>query len=416
NSGDITDNITNASKPTFMGHTEAGATVTLMINSKTYITTAKTDGTWSITLPDADTLQDKTYDYTVTATDGAGNISPPLTGSVTIDTTSPSSPTGGLAPASNSGDTTDNITNESKPTFMGHTEAGATVTLMINSKTYITTAKTDGTWSITLPDADTLQDKTYDYTVTATDGAGNISPPLTGSVTIDTTPPSSPTGGLAPASNSGDTTDNITNASKPTFMGTAEAHAEIKMSINHHEYSTKADNSGNWSIKVTDALENKMYDYTITATDSAGNIKEIKNSLIIDTQVPQEPVFISGVDNTDSNTYTLYGKMDGDTGIQVKVEINNEVFTANVDTSTGTWSVNVPHDKIIAGENNYIITATDIAGNSSSHTGTFSGSSSDSSVTPPRDSISPISNSVDEHLISETEFTVTTEDEPHHYL
>ncbi|WP_430624490.1 Ig-like domain-containing protein [Salmonella enterica] len=48
------------------------------------------------------------------------------------------------------------------------------------------------------------------------------------------------------------------------------------MSINHHEYSTKADNSGNWSIKVTDALENKTYDYTITATDSAGNIKEIK--------------------------------------------------------------------------------------------------------------------------------------------
>ncbi|AXD08200.1 Ig-like domain-containing protein [Salmonella enterica] len=84
-------------------------------------------------------------------------------------------PRPGLAPASNSGDTTDNITNASKPTFMGRTEAGATVTLMINSKTYITTAKTDGTWSITLPDADTLQDKTYDYTITATDGAGNIS-------------------------------------------------------------------------------------------------------------------------------------------------------------------------------------------------------------------------------------------------
>ncbi|SUG35351.1 large repetitive protein [Salmonella enterica subsp. arizonae] len=95
-------------------------------------------------------LTDGDYHYTVTATDSAGNTTS-STATITIDTTAPDYLTGGLDIASETGAVGSHLTNQATPTFSGATESGATVTLMINGKTYTAIAGDNGKWSITLP-------------------------------------------------------------------------------------------------------------------------------------------------------------------------------------------------------------------------------------------------------------------------
>ncbi|OJA03793.1 Ig-like domain-containing protein, partial [Bathymodiolus thermophilus thioautotrophic gill symbiont] len=88
------------------------------------------------------------------------------------------------------------------------------------------------------------------YTV---DIAGNISTASTGTVTIDTTNPSAPTGlSLADSSNTGSNDDNITSqTSALTLSGTAEANATVELFNGATSLGTvTADNSGNFSKDV----------------------------------------------------------------------------------------------------------------------------------------------------------------------
>ncbi|ANV59894.1 hypothetical protein AE581_21415 [Salmonella enterica subsp. enterica serovar Heidelberg] len=56
---------------------------------------------------------------------------------------------------------------------------------------------------------------------------------------------------------------------------------------------------------------------------------------------------------------------------------DDRLYSASVDNDTGNWHVSVPQSAILSGggENQYIITATDPAGNSAIASGTFTGTS-----------------------------------------
>ncbi|EDC6455470.1 hypothetical protein GAW61_06500 [Salmonella enterica subsp. enterica] len=55
---------------------------------------------------------------------------------------------------------------------------------------------------------------------------------------------------------------------------------------------------------------------------------------------------------------------------------DDRLYSASVDNDTGNWHVSVPQSAILSGgENQYIITATDPAGNSATANGTFTGTS-----------------------------------------
>ncbi|EDU0635428.1 hypothetical protein CC799_002843 [Salmonella enterica subsp. enterica] len=54
---------------------------------------------------------------------------------------------------------------------------------------------------------------------------------------------------------------------------------------------------------------------------------------------------------------------------------DDQLYTASVDNDTGNWHVSVPQSAILSGANQYIITATDPAGNSATANGTFTGTS-----------------------------------------
>lgn len=96
--------------------------------------------------------------------------------------------------------------------------------------------------------------------------------------------------------------------------------------------------------------------------------------LTIDTQPPAEPTLGSTVSSLD-NTVTLKGVVEAHQDIQVKVTVNDTDYTASVDNDTGNWHVSVPQSAILSRANQYTITATDPAGNSTAASGTFTGTS-----------------------------------------
>ena len=139
------------------GTAEPRSTVTVGDRS----TTADDAGAWTLAL----TLAEGQHDLTATATDTAGNTSPPSTVTrVTVDSVPPAPPVI-KEPAD------DTLVNTPQITIAGTAEPRSTVAVGDRS----TTADDAGAWTLAL----TLAEGSHDLTATATDTAGNTSPPST---------------------------------------------------------------------------------------------------------------------------------------------------------------------------------------------------------------------------------------------
>ncbi|MDN4626834.1 BapA/Bap/LapF family large adhesin [Erwinia sp. PsM31] len=170
---------TSATTPTFSGSAEPGATV-IISDGDTALgeTTVSEDGSWSFT-PDQP-LAEGDHDISFEVIDEAGNTSGASAAiDYTVDTIAPE----GIDPASivitdEAGivvDRTETLT-DSKATFSGSAEPGATVTLYDKGeKVGEATVAEDGSWQFT--DEDGLYDGSHELTFTVTDGAGNSSAP-----------------------------------------------------------------------------------------------------------------------------------------------------------------------------------------------------------------------------------------------
>jgi large repetitive protein len=329
-----TDNITNDNTPTFTGTAEAGSTVTLF-DGATVIGTSRatTAGIYTIT---ASTLTDGSHSMTSQAVDVAGNVSS-LSGALTvsIDTVVPAAPSApDLTAASDSGvSNTDNITNDTTPTFTGTAEAGSAVSIY-NSTSKVGTgiAGADGSWTITTAG---MGNGIHIMTAKATDVAGNVSLASAAlSITIDATAPARPTlPDLIASSDSGvSSTDNITNVVTPTFAGTAEAASTVTIYDGTTALGTTVATAlGNWTTTVP-TLANGTHSITVKATDAASNVSAASPALsvTIDTVAPNAPAFAGG------SATTLRGT--GEVGATVSIiDGTTPVGTAAVG-SGGNWS------------------------------------------------------------------------------
>ena len=318
------DDITNATTPTFTGTGEAGATVTLFDNGGSIGTgTVGTLGTWSIA--PTGTLVEGANAITATQTDVALNVSPASgTLAVTLDTLPPPKPTALLlAPATDNGPSaTDDITNIGLPIISGSGgEAGDTVILFDGSTAIGTgTVAVGGDWTITATTSLSAGDNSL--SVTQTDLAGNVSDASTPLlVTLDQTPPAAPGAPvLSPGSNSGFVA-NDTNVTLPTFTGTGEAGNTVTLFDGSTAIGTgTVAAGGGWSITATTALAEGANTITATQTDAAGNVSLSSGPLavILDTVAPDAPdlpdlltASDSGVSNTDNITNVTHPIIDG---------------------------------------------------------------------------------------------------------
>ncbi|MBG0758312.1 hypothetical protein BOO22_02675 [Vibrio cidicii] len=330
------------------------------------------------------------YNLSVTANDG-GSSNNTATQNITItvtdvDDTAPGAPsTPDLDAASDTGaSNTDNITNDTTPTFSGTAESGSTVTLYSDqvgggSTVIGTGTATGGNWQITT-DALTAG-VTHAITAKATDSANNVSSSSSAlSVTIDNTAPSAPsTPDLAASSDTGTSnTDNITNDATPTFTGSGTTGDTVTLVSNVDGIIGSAVVSGGvWSITANSAMTVGSHTITARATDTAGNTADSASlAITLDTSVPTPtittPIEGDGRVNAAEDGDVLIAGTGAEPGNSVTVAItdnsNTDSRTVTADSS-GDWTIDGSEFDVSAFNNGTLtVTASqsDAAGNTSS--------------------------------------------------
>ena len=312
---------TNDSTPTFLitpPAGEAGGHIECKIDDGGFVTVSSI---W--TTP---TLSDGTHTITCRYVDGAGNAGDPTTVTVTVDSTAPTSgPTitvPGSSNGSNNGETpTVNVTPPAG-------ESGGYSECKISGAGYngpfVNFAAVDASWVLPV-----LPEGTYTITCRYIDGAGNVGPNTTYTLTIDRTAPGAPTlsGPTSP------TKDNT-----PTFT--------VVRSEPGGSLGCAVDGLQAWNITsplTTEALEDGTHLIQCAQQDEAGNLSPIAQlTLVIDT-TPPGGLTISGPSSATSDTtpsFNLSGALQGDT---YECKTDNGAFVATGATYTTTVLMDGTH-------------------------------------------------------------------------
>ncbi len=190
---------------------------------------------------------------------------------VTPPPPAPSTPN--LTAASDTGvSSTDDVTADNTPTFVGTAEAGSTVTLISSVQGTVgsTTANGSGNWLIT---ASTLLSGPHTMTATAANSGGTSAPSGGLLVTIDTTAPSVPVFTGITTDTGPQSDDEVTSDTTLQISGTAEAGAVVTVSLGGAPVgSATANGGGSWTFDFTGTvLGQGQHTFTAAATDVAGN-------------------------------------------------------------------------------------------------------------------------------------------------
>ena len=336
-----------------------------------------------------------TYEFTVTATDGASQTDViTVSGTVSdIDEVAPtvSSVTSTTADGQyNAGDVIDIVVTFDEAVVVTGTpqltlETGSTDRAVDYASG---SGSTELVFKYTVQAGDTSGDLDYVATTslglnggTIKDIAGNAAtltlaaPGQPGSIAnaeaivVDTTAPDAPVITSISTPNS-DTT--------PTISGTAEANSTVTIYANGELLGTATATGGNFSFTVanSDALPDGNYRITATATDGVGNVSAdaTVQDIVIDGTAPTAPVITAistdtgtvGDKITSDTTLTISGTAEA--GASVRVSLGGtQVGSAVTADANGAWSYT--HDATLAQANHsFTAVATDSASNASSAT------------------------------------------------
>lgn len=353
------------------GTGEAGATITVEIDGTTHTTTVLDDGSWSVTFASGEiTTGEYETAVTITSTDARGNTTT-VTDVLEVDTIAPTSTLGTVEgdDVINAGEAADGVT------LTGTGEAGSTLSVQFQGLTRTVTVDGSGAWSLAYSAAEIVPG-TYDADViiTSTDPAGNNAT-QTFTVHVDTESSASITTPIAG--------DDIANAAEVaaglTLTGTAEANAQVAVTVEGVTRNVTADGSGNWTASWSSGeIPAGTYQSTVTvvATDASGNSSTVSETFTVDTEVAAgiDAAQLGG-DNTANaaevaSGITLTGTADA--GAQVLVTVEGVTRTVLADGS-GNWSASWTAAEIPQGTYDSTVTviATDPAGNSTSTSSTI---------------------------------------------
>ncbi|EPV8238743.1 TPA: BapA-related adhesin SiiEA [Escherichia coli] len=328
----------------------AGAVLTVTINSVAYSATVQADGSWSIGIPAANVSAWPAGALTVDVAgqSSAGNpvsVSHPFT----VDLTAVAISINTVA--------SDDVINAAEKgtnlTLSGSTsgiESGQTVTVTFGGKTYTASVAANGSWSVTVPAADlaALPDGAANVQASVSSASGN-SASATHAYSVDASAPTLTINTIA-----SDDILNVTEAGNPlTISGTstAETGQTVTVTLNGATYSGNVQADGSWSVSVPTsalgALTASNYTVSATVNDKAGNPGSTSHNLAVDTTAPVLTI----------NTVA---------GDVVSVVLNGKTYTTTLDAS-GNWSVGVPAADVAAlgsGAQAIAASVSDRAGNS----------------------------------------------------
>jgi len=279
------DRITANNRPTFNGTGESGGTVILYDAGGAEIGRGDVaSGIWSVTPVAA--FASGAHTVSARMLDAAGNLGAASAGTqFTVDTTAPTVSVSADRASLASGETaTITFTFSEAPgaSFdasdlkIGGGTLGALNSSGVDGLAY--TAVFTPTAGVNAGTASIFVGSGY-RDVAGNSGAGGG---LTG-LAIDTRAPDAPsTPDLDPASDTGSANDdNITGDSTPTFSGSAESGATVRLYIDGKEAGAGVAVDGKWSI-TSDALAAGAHAVTARAVDAAGNTGEASGALTID--------------------------------------------------------------------------------------------------------------------------------------
>ncbi|MBE0128296.1 Ig-like domain-containing protein [Citrobacter amalonaticus] len=381
------DNIVNASEQsagfTLSGassHLAQGTALTVTLNGKTYVTTVGANGEWQVNVPaaDANALADGSWTVAVSGQNAAGNA---VSGSqiITVDTQPPLLSMDKIA--------IDQIINAAEHNaslvLSGKTtaEAGQTITLMFNGKTYTATVAADGTWSMTLGAADVqaLADGNHSLTVSVNDKAGNTTN-ISELVTVDTTAPILTVNTVAGDNILNDDEQDVAQLISGMANGAAPGDV-VTVQFGNQTFTGVVQADGSWSVgvpaSVFNSMSNGQHTITVTVTDAAGNTSTATHDVTLNSiavGITVDPISVDNVLNAQESMQplTLSGTSTLADGSTVTVMLNNIAYTATV--NNGTWSVQVPVSDVLNLANtiyNVTVSGTDSIGNSGTTTASF---------------------------------------------
>ncbi|UAB20566.1 BapA/Bap/LapF family large adhesin [Acinetobacter baumannii] len=348
----LDDVLTNDSTPALTGTVnDPTATVVVNVDGVDYPAVNNGDGTWTLADNTLPTLADGPHTITVTATDAAGNVGND-TAVVTIDT---------VAPVVSF---TDASTNDTTPALTGTIDdPTATVVVTVDGVDYPALNNGDGTWTLADNTLPVLADGPHTVSVTATDVAGNVSTPVTGTVTVDATAPTLAitTDDLALAAGED---ANITftfseavagfDVSDITVVGGTLTGLTTTDNITWTAVFTPDGTGTAPSIAVADGS------YTDLAGNlGTGDVLDGTDGFIVDLVAPV--VTFADV-STNDTTPALTGTID-DPAATVVVTVDGVDYPA-VNNGDGTWTLADNTLPVLAdGPHTVSVTATDVAGN-----------------------------------------------------
>ena len=329
---------TNDNTPTLSGTAEAGSRVTIFDGTTVLGTaTAGASGAWSFT---TSALTQGTHPLSVTVTDPAGNVSGATAATVIVDTTAPAA-VSALAVSNNNGSTpvtipNGGVTNDNTPLLSGSGEVGARISVYEGATLLgTTTVGSNGQWSLI---SSTLASGPHTLTVTATDAAGNVSPGVNATLTIDTTAPAAST--LVITNDSVTPTVTVpsggaTRDTTPVLSGTAEAGATVSIFDGTTLLGTAiAGNSGAWSF-TTSTLTQGVHPLSVTVTDPAGNVSGTTTANVTIDSVA--PTAVTGLAINSAGT-TLTGSGEAGATVTVRDAGGNAIGSGTV-AANGSFSL-----------------------------------------------------------------------------
>lgn len=254
--------------------------------------------------------------------------------------------------------------NDTTPTFSGTGVAGAIVTLTVDGEVV------EGT-NIVVDDDGTF---TFTPTTPLDDGPHTVSAiqTLNGTPSVSSADnefvidaiAGAPDAPVITAPEDGSTVGDNT----PTITGTGEPGATVTVEVDGDEVGeVTVDGDGNWSLPLTEPLDDGEHTVTAVQTDEAGNTSEADEvTFAVDTEATP-PVITAPADGSSTNDTTPTVVGTAEPGADVAVSIDGAAVGTVTADEDGNWSLELTEP---LGEGEHIVSAvqTDAAGNVSEPT------------------------------------------------
>ena len=317
--------------PSFEGTGEPGAVVELSVDGEVVgSATVNPDGEWTIVLDEP--LEDGEYSVEV----GDGSSTDEVT--LVIDT---------LAPELDVTLPEQDVRYSNSPDAIeGQAEPGNQIDITINGEHVgTTTADEDGEFEFELDEE--LEDGMYEVIVSATDEAGN-----TADVIVDFSVDGSDELQIETPED-----ESTVRTSTPTISGTAEPGTVVVVLIDGVEVAqVEADDEGEWTYTLEEALEDGEYDVIVQA-DSPSGLRQDQVEITVDTTTTDVTIVKPGTEVPTSEESPEFSG-NAAPGATVTIIIDGEEVAEVEADANGQWSY-VPEDALAEGEHTVTVIAED---------------------------------------------------------